>query len=110
MTRHTRTGIDETLGDDKFVGLAKEAATKLLPRAETDVEYYLTLAAREGKPLDAKAKREVWALFEKAHPDRVKTVEAAVKRYSKNDSDEARAQLQWYTQELARLKEWKGRK
>jgi len=110
MTRHVRTGIDETLGEDKFVGLAKEAAGKALPRADVDVEYYFTLAAKEGKPLDAKTKQGVWALFEKTHGERVKNVEAAVKRYAKNDSEEAKAQLAWYAQELVRLKEWKARK
>ncbi len=110
MTRHKRTGIDETLDEDKFVGLAKEAASKPLPRAEVDVQYYFALAEKEGKPLTPKAKEGVWALFEKTHGERIKNVEAAVKRYAKTDTDEAKAQLEWYTHELARLKEWKARK
>jgi hypothetical protein len=112
MTRHKRTGIDETLTEhDKYLGLAREAAASPSPRADIDVEYFLGLASmRSKKPVDGKTRSAVWGLFTKNHSERIKRVETVIARYEKNPSDEAKAQAQWYAKELARLKEWKGPK
>lgn len=102
--------IDQTVTNlESYVGLAKEAAQKPLPRADVDIEYYLDLAEKAGKHVSLKAREEVWNLFTKAQGARIKRVEEVITKYRKDapENEQSRNQLTWYTQELRRLKEWK---
>jgi len=113
MKRAKKETIDHAVSEtDAYVGLAKEAAQKPLPRADVDIEYYLDLAEKAGKHVPAKAREEVWNLFSKAQGARIKRVEEVVAKYRKDalGNEQARNQLQWYEQELRRLKEWKPEK
>ncbi len=107
MKHLKKSTIDQEVADD-YVGLAKEAAQKPLPRADVDIEYYLDLAEKAGKRVSPKAREEVWDLFTKAQGQRIKRVEEVITKYRKEKDEHAQNQLTWYEQELRRLKEWKG--
>lgn len=91
---------------ETLVGLAKEAAKQPTPVAQRDAHFYLQQAEQSrGKKLDPDVVRDVDAAFFKSMPERIARIEAVVKRYGKEESKGAKGQLEWYTGELARLKE-----
>jgi hypothetical protein len=62
------------------------------------------------KPQADKLRHEMEDLFTKSMPARIARVQEVIKKYQQHDSAQARDQLTWYTQELARLKEWQRKR
>lgn len=108
MTRHKRTGIDDALAEKgtDLVALAREAASKDLPAADTDAAYYLGLAEKQGAHIDSATRASVWDAFHAAMPERMKRVEEAIARYEKSSTPDAAAQKAFYEKHLKRLKSW----
>ncbi len=110
MTIQKASGIEDHVEKfEKYLGLARAAAQKPSPRADVDIEFYLQLAQKShGKPISAKAKQEIHELFSKSMPERIKHVQAVIKRYEQEDSKQSKDQLAWYSAELSRLKAWQA--
>ena len=90
---------------ETFIGLAKEAASQPTPVAQRDAHFYLDRAQQtRGKAIDPDIVREIDDAFHKSMPKRIAHVEAVIKKYSKDSSEQARSQIEWYASELARLK------